>query len=205
MRVTDLSTSDKRHSAACDRNQEPIGDRLQGIVHDGDLVWEIGSGTGQHAVYFGVRFPSIVWQPSDRRESHSSIRAWIGEAGLDNVRDVLEFDLFDSLTPVSNADLVFCANTLHIAPWPATAKLFEHAARALKPGGHVVTYGPYRYATRPLEPSNEQFEVWLKSVDPDRGIRLFEDVNALAIGAGFEFVDDVEMPSNNRLLVWRRK
>lgn len=202
--MTDLPNPEKRHSAACDRNQEPIGDQLQRVLTSGDVVWEIGSGTGQHAVYFGSRFGNIVWQPSDRGENHPSIHAWLGDAALPNVRDVLEFDLFDSVTPVSDVDVVFCANTIHIAPWAATAELFHHAARALKPGGAILTYGPYRYGERPLEPSNEQFEVWLKSVDPARGIRLFEEVDELARAAGFELVEDIAMPSNNHLLWWAK-
>lgn len=202
--MTDLTSSDKRHSAACDRNRNPIGDQLQNFLADGDVVWEVGSGTGQHAVYFGLRFPHIVWQPSDRGEHHPSIAAWTAEAELRNVRDVIEFDLFDPVTPIGEVDVVFCANTIHIAPWPATERLFIHAAAALRPGGHVITYGPYRYEGRALEPSNEQFDQWLRSVDPTRGIRTFEDVDAHAVAAGFEHVDDLEMPSNNRLLRWRK-
>ena len=199
----DLQTQ-KPHSGACDRNQGPIGDELERILQPGDLVWEIGSGTGQHAVYFGARFADIVWQPSDRDENHAGIRMWLDEANLPNVRNVVAFDLFDSVTPVSEADVAFCANTIHIAPWEAGQRIFDHAARALKPTGTFVLYGPYRYASRPLEPSNEQFDQWLKSVDPARGIRLFEDVRDRAVAAGFELVEDTAMPANNRLLVWNR-
>lgn len=202
--MSDLNSSQKRFSEACERNREPIGAELQRILADEDVVWEIGSGTGQHAVYFGAQFPNIVWQPSDRRENHGSIEAWLDEAALPNVRSVVAFDLFDEATPVDEADVVYCANTIHIAPWEATRHLFRHAANALKPGGHIITYGPYRYASRPLEPSNERFDEWLKSVDPTRGIRLFEDVDAHAQHYGFELVEDIAMPSNNRLLRWVR-
>jgi SAM-dependent methyltransferase len=195
----------KPHSVACDRNQGPIGDELERIVHPGDLIWEIASGTGQHAVYFGARFGDIVWQPSDRDEMHPGIRMWLEEAALPNVREVLSFDLFDSVTPVTEASVVFCANTIHIAPWEAGQRIFGHAARALKPGGMFVVYGPYRYADRPLEPSNEKFDQWLKSVDPARGIRLFEEVQEYASAAGFELVEDIAMPANNRLIRWVRR
>ena len=200
--MSDLNSSRKRISEASLRNREPIGTQLAGILSDGDVVWEIGSGTGQHAVYFGAQFPHIVWQPSDRRENHDSIEAWLAEASLPNVRDLLAFDLFDEATPVEHADLVYCANTIHIAPWEATEHLFRHAATALKPGGSIVTYGPYRYADRPIEPSNERFDQWLKSVDPARGIRLFEDVDAHARAHGFELTSDTAMPANNRFLRW---
>lgn len=192
-------------SNACDRNHRPIGEQLSRLIEPGDLVWEIGSGTGQHAVLFGARFPDATWQPSDRAEHHASIEAWRAHAALPNVSAVLPFDLFDELTPVSSAQLVFCANTIHIAPWAATAHLFRHAAAALSERGALVTYGPYRYADRPLEPSNETFDAWLKSVDPNRGIRLFEDVVAAAAAHGFAEPQDVAMPANNRLLIFRRR
>jgi len=194
---------ERRHSAACERNQGPIGDELDRILRPGDLLWEIGSGTGQHAAYFGARFPYIVWQPSDWRENHASIRAWVADGAAENVREPLAFDLFDDLPAVERANVVFCANTIHIAPWPATAELFRHAARALVQGGSIVTYGPYRFRDTPLEPSNRQFDEWLKSVDPQRGIRTFEDVDELAREAGFTLVEDVSMPSNNHLLRWK--
>lgn len=199
----DLPRSEMRHSAPCERNQGPIGDQLARFLTPGDVVWEIGSGTGQHAAAFAARFPEVVWQPSDLPESLPSVRAWVAEAGVSNTREPLEFDLFEEMTPVTDATHVFCANTLHIAPWEAGRRLFVHAAQALKAGGLLITYGPYRYRDVPLEPSNEAFERWLKSVDPARGIRVFEDVDAEARAAGFALQADVAMPANNRLLVWR--
>jgi len=38
----------------------------------------------------------------------------------------------------------------------------------------MYVYGAYRYATRPLEPSNEKFDQWLKDRDPVSGVRDFE-------------------------------
>lgn len=62
----------------------------------------------------------------------------------------------------------------------------------------MYVYGPYRYAGRPLEYSNEEFDRWLKVRDAASGVRLFEDVNRLTL-AGDQF-----MPANNRSLWWAR-
>ena len=51
--------------------------------------------------------------------------------------------------------------------------------------------------------SNESFDAMLHARDPGSGIRDFEAVNALARGAGFTLKADVDMPANNRTLVWR--
>ena len=38
-----------------------------------------------------------------------------------------------------------------------------------------------------------------------RGIRDFEEVDALAAAAGFVLEEDRAMPANNRCIVWKRK
>lgn len=65
-------------------------------------------------------------------------------------------------------------------------------------------YGPFRYASQALEPSNEQFDQWLKRRDPASGIRDFDALNQLAVNAGFSLEGDVAMPANNRSLWWRK-
>ena len=74
----------------------------------------------------------------------------------------------------------------------------------LSPGQTIYLYGPYRYADRPLEPSNEQFDQWLKARDPASGIRNFEDLSRIAQEQGFSLEADVPMPANNRSLIFRR-
>ncbi|MEJ2396120.1 MAG: DUF938 domain-containing protein, partial [Candidatus Thiodiazotropha sp.] len=52
--------------------------------------------------------------------------------------------------------------------------------------------------------SNRRFDVWLKQRDPLSGIRDFADLNQLAEAQGLKSEEDIEMPVNNRILVWRR-
>ena len=56
-------------SPAAERNSEPIAKRLVPLMQAVETVLEIGSGSGQHAVYLGKRLPHLTWQPSDLREN----------------------------------------------------------------------------------------------------------------------------------------
>jgi hypothetical protein len=46
--------------------------------------------------------------------------------------------------------------------------------------------------------------VWLKSRNPNSGVRDFEALNKLAEAQGMMLLSDIEMPINNRTLVWQR-
>jgi hypothetical protein len=82
--------------------------------------------------------------------------------------------------------------------------MFAGIGRVLAPGGVVCIYGPFNYNGRFTSDSNARFDVWLKNRDPASGVRDFEAVNALAEAQGLRLIDDVEMPVNNRSLIWRR-
>jgi SAM-dependent methyltransferase len=191
-------------SDACQRNRGPILEVLREVLPETGLVLETGCGTGQHAAYFGENLPDLVWQPTDRDDrAQHSVRGWVEHHGAENVRPPLVFDLFGE-SPVESADAIVCINTIHIAPWGATRKLFEHAAALLAPGAPIVLYGPFRYRDRDLEPSNVRFDQWLRRRDPESGIRTFEDVDAIARELGFELGGDRAMPANNRTIWWHR-
>ena len=60
-------------SEACERNKDPILQILKAALHGSARVLEVGSGTGQHAVYFCKHLPELLWQPADRGEYLSLI------------------------------------------------------------------------------------------------------------------------------------
>lgn len=194
----------KQYSEACDQNRGPILDILAEEFAASRRVLEIGSGTGQHAVYFGARLAHLLWQTSDLEQNHASIRAWIMEAGTVNVRQPLQLDVTCDDWPAARYDAVFSANTAHIMSWPAVSAMFAGIGRLLEPPGRFCLYGPFNYADHYTSESNERFDHWLRERDPDSGLRNFEALDELARNSGLTLRADHEMPVNNRLLVWEK-
>lgn len=194
----------RQYSPACERNREPILHELREHLAEARHVWEVGSGTGQHAVYFAEHLPHLIWQPSDRPQYHASVEAWREDAALPNLRPVLTFDLFDDAPPLERTDAMVACNVIHIAPFEATDRLFAHARAALNPGGKIILYGPFVHPDRELEESNQHFDQMLRQRDPRSGIRQLTDVDAKARACGFERALTRRMPANNDLLVFER-
>jgi cyclopropane fatty-acyl-phospholipid synthase-like methyltransferase len=196
--------SEKPFAESCVQNREPIIAVLRDVFADRRRVLEIGSGTGQHAVYFAPELPHLVWQTADVAQHHAGIRAWLEEAALPNVLPPLALDVNQPDWPSGRYDAVFSANTLHIMGWPEVEKFFEGVGEMLEPGGVLAVYGPFNYNGAFTSDSNARFDAWLKSRDPASGVRDFEAVDALAHAQGLVLQQDVAMPSNNRTLVWCR-
>jgi cyclopropane fatty-acyl-phospholipid synthase-like methyltransferase len=194
---------EKPHSEACERNRGPLLEVLREALAGCRNVLEIGSGSGQHAVYFAQQLAHLVWQTSELPVHHDGIRAWLADAGLPNLRPPLALDVAGEW-PAGPFDAAFSANTLHIMSWAHVEKFFAGVARVLPAGGVLAVYGPFNYGGAYTAESNAQFDRWLKSRAAESGIRNFEDVCALARAAGFVLERDVPMPANNRTLLWRR-
>ena len=195
----------KPYSSACDNNRQPILEIIRVLFADCREVLEIGSGTGQHAVYFAQRLPHLIWHSSDRQENHAGINLWLDEAGLANAPPPLLLDVNQERWPALNVDAVFCANTIHIIDWSSVQAMLAGVARLLPDNGLLALYGPFNYNNAYTSASNARFDLWLRQRDPDSGIRNFEDVDELAIAAGMYLQRDYAMPANNRLICWRKQ
>lgn len=196
-------TPEKPWSGACERNQAPILEVLRQHFADCREVLEVGSGTGQHAVYFSAALPHLRWQTSDQAVRLAGIRLWLAEAALANTPPPLLLDVTGPW-PAGRFDAVFSANTLHIMAWPAVEALFAALPGVTTANALLVIYGPFNRGGRFTSESNAAFDAALKTDEPHRGIRDFEAVDALARAAGFCLIEDRAMPANNRCLVWRR-
>jgi cyclopropane fatty-acyl-phospholipid synthase-like methyltransferase len=113
-------------------------------------------------------------------------------------------DVTDAHWPAGVVDAVFNANTVHIVSEPEVERMFAGIARTLSAGGILCLYGPFNYHKKFTSESNARFDVWLKSRNPESGIRDFEAIDQLAKTHGLRLLQDVAMPSNNRTLVWQR-
>lgn len=194
----------KPYSESCDQNRDPILAILREAFADRSYVLEIGSGTGQHAVYFGAALPHLRWQTGDVPLHHPGIRQWLEEAALPNVHPPIALDANQTVWHTGRYDAVFSANTLHIMSWAEVERCFDGIAKVLEPGGTLAIYGPFNYNGRFTSDSNARFDAWLKARDPASGVRDFEAVDALARAHGLKLNRDVAMPANNRTLVWIR-
>lgn len=192
------------HSAAAERNQGPITAQLQRLLPPRGLLLEIASGTGQHAAHAAAALPGWRWQPSDADPGAlASIGAWC--RAVPGVLRPLPLDVMASAWPGVPAavDAIFCANLIHIAPWPVCPALMQGAARHLSPAGLLVLYGPYLEAGVPTAPSNEAFDADLRSRNPAWGLRRLDAVLAAAHDAGLRWLERQAMPSNNLMLVFK--
>lgn len=194
----------KPFSQACVNNADPILAVISKVFADTETVLEIGSGTGQHAVYFASAMPWLTWQPSDLTAQHAGIAAWIADSDVSNVLPPLYLDVDMEAWPVLNVGAVFSANTAHILHWDSVRSLIRGASNVLKKGGFLTLYGPFNYNKNYTSESNREFDRWLKSRDAASGIRDFEDVRRIAELERLLFMNDYDMPANNRLLVWRK-
>jgi SAM-dependent methyltransferase len=198
------SIMNKPYSASCDNNREPIFSVLDTLLNHCRSVLEIGSGTGQHAVYFAAKLPQLVWQCSDLEENHAGIRQWLDEAALPNTPAPLLLDVTLHDMSALNFDAVYSANTIHIMCRDAVRSMVHGVGKVLPKGGLLILYGPFNYGNRYTSDSNARFDEWLKQRDPMSGIRNFEDVDKLANDAQLRLHQDVAMPANNRIISWRK-
>ena len=192
-------------SPAAERNKAPILEVLRRLIPPDAAVLEIASGTGQHAAHFAASQPGWQWQPT---EADATALAVIAArcAALPNVRPPVRLDVLAADWPagLGRFDAVYCANMLHISPWPTCAALMQGASRHLTLGGWLVLYGPYLVDGEPAAPSNVAFDADLRARNPHWGLRRLADVVKEARSAGLAFEQRFDLPANNLALVFRQ-
>merc|ERR1712037_865684 len=157
---------------------------------------------------FAANLPQVTWQPSDLNSSSiESVRA--NSQGLSNVLPFVEIDAANPPTSLlqegEKYELVLCVNMIHISPWTATLGLFSMAGKVLRLGGKLVTYGPYAQDGVLAPESNQQFDLNLRSRDPSWGIRDITELKEVGAAQGLNLDQIIEMPANNKTLVFVKK
>jgi hypothetical protein len=209
-----LETGGRLDAPAFHRNHQAIGALLARFLagKSGDAV-EAGSGTGQHVIEFARQFPEITWWPSDLNENHlASIEAWRLHSQLANILPPRRIDLSnpawcDAMKGEGGPGellAVFCANVVHIAPWPVAEGLVAGAGRYLRKGGMLFLYGPFKRGGRHTADSNEAFDASLRQGNPEWGVRDIEAVEKMAADVSLTLIEIAEMPANNFTLVFSR-
>ncbi len=192
---------EKPFSPSCERNQQVILEVLKTVVDPSDKnLLEIGSGTGQHAVFMAPKFMHLIWHTSDLIQNHDGIFMWMNESSANNIQKPIEYQAGKTQFPKVNVDIVYTANTLHIMSWENVQQLIIQLGESLLEGNQIFIYGPFKYGGKFTSESNANFDVWLKQQNYFSGIRDFESVVSLMLKAGMSLVSDIEMPANNRIL-----
>ena len=193
-------------SQACENNKQPILRVLQRELKDATHVLEVGSGTGQHSVYFAPNLAHLQWQTSDVSTNHYAIEAWQTAYPASNLHPPVAFDLTTDSIPISRSnqpyDAIFTANTLHIISWELVEQLFQLVGEALPIHGKLIVYGPFNENGQYTSAGNHQFDLMLRQSDLQMGIRDREDVIALAKKNKLTLSNIVSMPASNQLLVF---
>lgn len=191
-------------SSSAARNRAVIAQALAGLLPERVRVLEIASGTGEHALACVEARRDLIRTPSDPdAASRASIDAWALEAG-GAITPALDLDVTRAGWQQGlEADAVFCANMIHIAPWTAAQGLFAGAGYMLPPGAQLHLYGPFLEGEA-TAPSNLEFDANLRARHPGWGVRALAAVDALAARCGFARAGRLEMPANNRLISYQR-
>jgi hypothetical protein len=210
----------RRYAPATLRNRDPILGVLKKVTHsldpkvlpNGGTVLEVGSGTGEHAVYFAPRLPTVVWQPSEPDpDLRLSILAWQESFPAPNLRPPIDLDVRDPLWPVEKTPLdpaitaIVSINMIHISPWESCLGLMAGAGRILPTCGVLFLYGPFRCQGEHTASSNAQFDATLRAENPAWGVRDLEEVVEVAAQKGLMLQEVIPMPANNLSVVFQRK
>lgn len=195
---------------SAERNKDAILAGLRPHLARCRRVLEIGSGTGQHAVHMSAALPQLVWQCSELPGTVSGLAARLESEGTARTPPPLALDVAAPPWPLPAAeapdafDAIFTANTLHIMSFAHVGQFFARIGEVLAPGGLCCVYGPMKYRGAFTTKSNAEFDAQLRARDPLSGIRDFEALDELAQAQGLVLVEDLAMPANNQLLIWRR-
>ena len=186
------------------RNQNAILEVISDEFQDCKAVLEIGSGTGQHAIFFASQMSWLTWQTSDLVANHNGINAWLVAADLDNVKAPLVLDVEEPLQADDKFDAVFSANTAHIMSIAAVESMFSTAGRCLIGGGKFCLYGPFNQNGKFTSDSNRGFDANLRSQDPAMGIRDLDILDGFAETSGLHRTSLYAMPANNMISIWSK-
>lgn len=195
---------------SAERNKDAILAALHPRLAHCRRVLEIGSGTGQHAVHMTQALPQLVWQCSELPGTVEGVAARLEAEGTARTPPPLALDVAAPPWPLPTAgapdafDAIFTANTLHIMSFAHVGQFFARVGEVLAPGGLCCVYGPMKYGGAFTTESNAEFDRQLRARDPQSGIRDFETLDALAQAQGLVLLEDIAMPANNQLLIWRR-
>lgn len=195
------------HAPATARNREVILEVLQPALPASGLVFEVASGSGEHAAHMAPRLPNHTWQPTDIEEHHlASIDAWRADTGDTSIRPAAHFNVLEhTFETTERLAAILAINLIHISPWTVTEALTKKAGQSLETGSLLFLYGPYKQNGEHTSASNAQFDLSLKSRNAGWGVRDMEAIIDITTSEGFAVPEITPMPANNFALVFKKQ
>ncbi|HJL92572.1 MAG TPA: DUF938 domain-containing protein [Woeseiaceae bacterium] len=194
---------EKSDAPSTRRNRDPILKILTEELINASEILEIGSGTGQHAVYFSENLSHLTWYTSDRLVNHPRINSRVKSYKGSNLKPPINLHIGRNEDDVQlNFDNIFSSNTSHIMSHDNVKRMFKLVGRLLRTDGKFFLYGPFKIGGKFTSKSNEEFNEQLKIQDSLMGLRDIEGLHCLASKSGLGKYEFYEMPTNNYLSVW---
>ena len=172
---------------------------------------EIGSGSGEHGVFFQKRFPEIIWQTSDPDLlNRKSIISWIEYEELSRKMpppldlDVEKVPWHLPTQLVNSLQGIVSINMIHVAKWNCTIELFKGAGKLLKEGRFLILYGPFKIGNKHISKSNYFFDNSIRAKNDLWGIRNIEEVSEEAKKNSFCQKNIIRMPANNFSIIYKK-
>lgn len=218
--------SRKFFSPYADRNRHAILEQALQKHLDRDItgmLLEVASGSGQHVAHFAPHFSNLQFLPTEypglpspMAKKPQGISEILGSIdayaeSISNVLPAQELDVTSSTWPGEEPGnnhyaAVLCINLVHIAPMSVAEGLYAGVGRTLQNGGFFFLYGPFKFGPGPATPeSNAEFDLMLKTLDENFGIRNVQDLDDIASKHGLTRVAVHDMPANNHVLVYQKQ
>lgn len=192
---------DKPFSQACENNKTFILTELVKHFSGASRVLEIGSGTGQHAVYFAPNLPHVNWHCADQLEYHTGINTWIDEYPSVNLHRPIDLTFPQAVWPALSFDGVFTANTAHIMLADQAKAMMQSIQEKLPSKGVFCQYGPFTTDGQFSSQSNADFHEKLIN----SGYGGYRDIAELQTWVPqLTLIEIKQLPANNLLLVWHK-
>lgn len=200
-----MDISQLRSSPSCERNQAPILQVLEQEMPAQAKVLEIGSGTGQHAVYFSTAMPGLDWHCTDRGPDLDELQLRLKHGAEKPLPVAQVLDVTQAEWPEGQYDAAYSANTAHIMSWSMVCAMLKRLPDRIRPGGLFFLYGPFSYDGAHTADSNQAFDQRLRAENPAMGIRDALELERQASISGLHLMRDIAMPANNRMLIFTRE
>jgi hypothetical protein len=101
--------------------------------------------------------------------------------------------------------LVYTCNVFHITPRAVGRGVVTNAAKALRPGGSLVIYGPFKLDGKCNNESNREFDASLRAQNKEWGYWDINDITKEARKVDLTLSSVTDMPKNNYLLHYTYK